>query len=210
MKYFGDDSPYLLRHKLDRTEQRGRPRTTIVCAFVPGICQKKSSDLLQSILPLLFVDDKIDVTHAVLGLFTTEGHIIMRFEIYLRYPYLLWRLTSEFNAAGYATCILEFLETDDELLEFAIEARGTGNRITGCRLHLSDVRQDPERAVRHLLESCLQLTRCRTQDRPTEEERDREDDRTATSISQWHSSTVPSSTNIGNRSTRPCTQRRNS
>ena len=82
-----------------------------------GTVQRKSSALLQRILSMILVDDKVDVTSAVLGLFTTEGHIIMRFEQYLHYPYKLWRLTKEFNPAGYAACILEFLDTDDQLLD---------------------------------------------------------------------------------------------
>jgi len=157
LKYFGDEhhqtglrtASLCLRltsyvTSLTGQTKEGAHELPLFVRLSQGVVQAKSSNLLQSILPRLFVDDKIDATHAVLGLFTTQGHIIMRFELYLRYPYLLWRLTREFNAAGYTTCILEFLETDDELLDVGYslqlkcEALATGSLAAACSYLMSD------------------------------------------------------------------------
>ena len=94
------------------------------------------------------VDDKLDITPAVLGLFTTEGHIIMRFEQYLRYSYRLWRMTKEFNSTEYAACILEFIELDDTLLDVGYslqskrEAMATGSMAAACSHLMSNMIQE--------------------------------------------------------------------
>ena len=99
-------------------------------------------------LPLLFVDDKVDVTHAVLGLFATEGHIIMRFEQYLHDSYLLWRLTKKNIPAWYAACALIFLDVDDKLfdvgysLQLKREALATGSMAAASSLLMSDKIQE--------------------------------------------------------------------
>ena len=72
----------------------------------------------------------------------------MRFEQYLHDPYLLWRLAKEFNAVGYAACILDFLGTDDELLDVGYslqlkhEALAIGSLADACSFVMSDKIQE--------------------------------------------------------------------
>ena len=55
--------------------------------------------------PLLECDPEIDLTETVLGLLTTQGHLLMRFDQYAEYVGKLWRLSREHNPLGYVIAI---------------------------------------------------------------------------------------------------------
>ena len=79
--------------------------------------QVRTSSLLADILPKLGNDPILDLNATFLGLLLTEAHLVIRFDQYARYSSALWRLTRKFNVEEYAQCILNFLGTEDLLLD---------------------------------------------------------------------------------------------
>ena len=79
--------------------------------------QKRTSLLLADILQRLRDDPALDIGKTVLALLLTESHLIIRFDIYSRFPTRLWRLTKKFNPQHYTVDILEFLYTAEALLD---------------------------------------------------------------------------------------------
>ena len=93
----------------------GKPPT--ILRLARGEVQEKTSADLCRIVTLLDRDPHLDVDATLRSLMLTEGHIIMRFEIYNKYPYRLWRLTRTFNEDGHVLACREFLEEDESALD---------------------------------------------------------------------------------------------
>ena len=82
-----------------------------------GEVQKKTSDDLCRILPLLGTDLVLDIAATVVSLLSTECHILARFGEYNKYPTRLWKLCRFYNSAGYVHEIECFLATRAEDLD---------------------------------------------------------------------------------------------
>ena len=82
-----------------------------------GEVQKKTSDDLCRILPLLGTDPVLDIAATVVSLLPTECHILARFGEYNKYPTRLWKLCRFYNSAGYVHEIECFLATRAEDLD---------------------------------------------------------------------------------------------
>lgn len=102
------------------TAQKPKPGTerepTIVRSAKAEV-QIRTSKELQDILGCLHLDPELDMTDSVSSLFTTMGHICIRFRVYLQYPSALWKICRRFNADGYLTGIEEFLYAREEELD---------------------------------------------------------------------------------------------
>ena len=66
-----------------------------------GEVQKKTSDDLCRVLPLLGTDLVLDIYATVVSLMYTECHIIARFGEYNKHPTRLWKLCRFYNYAGF-------------------------------------------------------------------------------------------------------------
>jgi hypothetical protein len=82
-----------------------------------GEVQERTSKLFVEMLPLLPNDSVLDLTDTFTSLLLTQAHLVIRFDLYLKYPTRLWRLTRKFNRELYGVDIIEFLHTDDKLLD---------------------------------------------------------------------------------------------
>jgi hypothetical protein len=79
-----------------------------------GDVQAETSKLTQEIISLLRNDPALDTLDTLIAFLTTQGHINIRFQIYLEYPTMLWKLTKKFNRTGY---MQEFLEEPEKNLD---------------------------------------------------------------------------------------------
>ena len=111
----------LTQHAVSITGQTkpvaGDPRPPLV-RLAQCTVQKRTCQHMLQLIPLLRADRTVNVAETLQGLLTTEAHIIMRFERYSLYPGKLWRLCKKYNPFGYILAIQEFLETDDEELDY--------------------------------------------------------------------------------------------
>jgi hypothetical protein len=82
-----------------------------------GEVQERTSQLLVEMLPLLPNDTVLDLTDTFTSLLLTQAHLVIRFDLYLKYPTRLWTLVRKFNRELYGAVIIEFLHTDDKLLD---------------------------------------------------------------------------------------------
>lgn len=69
------------------------------------------------ILPLIPTDPILDPIATVKSLFVTEAHLVMRFDMYSRYPTALWSLTRKYNSNGFALEISKFLFLPERFLD---------------------------------------------------------------------------------------------
>ena len=74
-----------------------------------GHVQAKTSALLVDIVSRLSDDSFLQITETLLALLLTEAHLVIRFDMYSRYPTALWRLCRKFNLQSYAAEILDFV-----------------------------------------------------------------------------------------------------
>ena len=100
--------------KKNSTEPEATP---LVVKLSEGKVQQDTAAQLQRIIPLLGQDSSLDRIDTLIALLTTEGHIIIRFAIYLEYPYKLAMITKTFNPVGWLVAIQEFLRVPEELLD---------------------------------------------------------------------------------------------
>ena len=134
--------------------------------------QEKTAEELRDILPLLAFDPKLDVADTVLGLLTTQAHIVMRFDSYAGYAGKLWRACRIWNETGWPLGIKDFLETpaDDmdsgysaDLLEVALSQ---GSLAQQADYMMSDpVQLEIEHTLRRILGNSLDVERKHHQDR---------------------------------------------
>ena len=82
-----------------------------------GEVQERTSQLLVEMLPLLPNDTVLDLTDTFTSLLLTQAHLVIRFDLYLKYPTRLWTLVRTFNRELYGAVIIELLHTDDKLLD---------------------------------------------------------------------------------------------
>ena len=88
-----------------------------------GQVQQRTSALFSEIVSLLMNDPALDLSKTLLSLMVTQAHLVIRFDMYLRYPTSLWRMTRRYNLQSYAAEILEFLYTDDDILDIGYSLR---------------------------------------------------------------------------------------
>ena len=82
-----------------------------------GEVQERTSKLLVEMLPLLPHDSVLELTDTFTSLLLKQAHLVIRFDLYLKYLTRLWRLTRKFNRELYGADIIEFLHTDDKALD---------------------------------------------------------------------------------------------
>ena len=83
-----------------------------------GEAQRRTSQLLSEMLPLLSSDPQLHQDTTIMNLLRTESHIIIRYEQYLDYPSALKNLCKCYNPVGYLDAIQQFLDTPDSFLDF--------------------------------------------------------------------------------------------
>ena len=79
--------------------------------------QLRTSALLADIVPRLPDDPQVDQKGTLHALLLTQAHIVMRFDMYSRFPTRLFVLTKKYNSTGYLVEIVDFLSMDDRLLD---------------------------------------------------------------------------------------------
>jgi hypothetical protein len=94
----------------------------VIVALGRGEVQERTANLFATIVPLLTNDPVLDAADAFRALLLTLTHLVIRFDMYLRYPTKLWMLTRKYNQELYAIEILDFLHTDDKLLDAGYSA----------------------------------------------------------------------------------------
>ena len=102
------------------TAQKAKPgdgREPTLVRLGKKTVQRRTSEQLRRLIPVLRNDPSLDVDSALLALLTTESHICIRFAVYSRYPTALWRIVRVFNIDGYVHAIEEFLAEPDENLD---------------------------------------------------------------------------------------------
>jgi hypothetical protein len=131
-------------------DPKARP---MLVRLADGEIQRRTSELLLTMLPLLGGDAQLDVEAVVFGLLLTQSHIIMRFQQYTVYPCKLKCLCSAYNPAGYVESILEFLNTPDSQLDFGYslplkrEALAQGGRDQAVEYLMARPRQQEIRDI---------------------------------------------------------------
>ena len=102
---------------LSSKKNTGNGQPTLV-RLALGEVQRRTSELLQEMLPLLDADPVLDVNSTFLGLLVTEAHIIIRYSQYRRYPNRICLMCAVYNPLGYPDEIETFLQTPDLDLDF--------------------------------------------------------------------------------------------
>ncbi|CAK0880092.1 unnamed protein product [Prorocentrum cordatum] len=82
-----------------------------------GDIQKHTGEHLRRLLPLLCVDEKLVVPACLTALLVTQAHIVMRFDMYGRFPGKLWMMSRRRNPMGYSRKCEEFLQVPDDDLD---------------------------------------------------------------------------------------------
>ena len=78
-----------------------------------GKVQRDTSAHLQRILANLSIDPFLQLDDVVLALWTTQSHICIRFNAFTKWPYKLWTLSKQLNAANYLSSMEHFLREDE-------------------------------------------------------------------------------------------------
>jgi hypothetical protein len=152
-------------------EQESRP---LIVRLSQGEVQKHTSAHLARLAPLLQNDPDLDVLDAILALWTTEGHIVIRFAIYQAYPYLLWKLVRKFNPIGYALEIQEFLAVPEEQLDVGYSAQikakalASGSEADAVSYLMAEPMQEEMQGVlEKIVANSLSVERRHNRDKPT-------------------------------------------
>jgi hypothetical protein len=103
-------------------KKKQKDEVPVIVALGRGEVQERTADLFATIVPLLTSDPVLDASDAFRALLLTQTHLVIRFDMYLRYPTKLWRLTKTYNKHLYAIEIVDFLYTDDKLLDAGYSA----------------------------------------------------------------------------------------
>jgi virulence-associated protein VagC len=103
-------------------KKKHKDEVPVIVALGRGEVQERTADLFATIVPLLTSDPVLDASDAFRALLLTQTHLVIRFDMYLRYPTKLWRLTKTYNKDLYAIEIVDFLYTDDKLLDAGYSA----------------------------------------------------------------------------------------
>ena len=140
-----------------------------------GEIETKTGTKLVDIFGQLQCDTTLEHMAAITGLLLTQGHLLMRLDIYKKFPYCLWRLTQRFNSQGCVLAVEEFLETpDDELdagysLELKMEALRQGTLAAAMAYLLaSDIQDELVQIFEHASCTSLDVERKHYQDRKSE------------------------------------------
>ncbi|CAE7234767.1 unnamed protein product [Symbiodinium microadriaticum] len=75
--------------------------------------EQATSSHLQSILANFSRDLSLDLDDVVLTLWMTQSHICIRFHVFTKWPYKIWTLSKQFNAAVYLHSMDQFLQEDE-------------------------------------------------------------------------------------------------
>ena len=79
--------------------------------------QRAAGRLLADIIGAFPHDPMLNTVLAIHSLLTTMLHLGGRCSQYVRYPYLLWRLTTKYNSAEHLQACVAFLDTDPAQLD---------------------------------------------------------------------------------------------
>jgi len=74
-----------------------------------GEVQRLTIQELARIVPLLHHDADLNLKEAVLALFVTMTHVLIRFDTFLQFPTSVWLLSEKYNPVGYVEQIERFL-----------------------------------------------------------------------------------------------------
>ena len=85
--------------------------------LVKGEVQRKTEAKEKALLAQLGGGNVLDKADTITVLKTTLGHILMRFDIYLRCPVLLWVLSKTFSPTSHGICLEEFSKEPEDSLE---------------------------------------------------------------------------------------------
>lgn len=87
-----------------------------------GEIQKKCSEDLMAILPLLHLDSKISITSTFVALMITAAEILLRFQIFDLFPARLWTLSKKYNRLSFRAAIADFVSLPDTCLDVGYSA----------------------------------------------------------------------------------------
>ena len=142
-----------------------------------GEVQVRTAGLIAEILLLLEHDPSLDKKDVVHHLLLTEASLIIRFDMYRRYPTSLWKLTRAYNPDYFSADILQFLHEDEKVLDGgyslplqqAAWAAGQGTEAGAAAYLMSDPVQDEIAAIfRTGSASSLDIERKHKQDKQGE------------------------------------------
>ena len=153
--------------------QDGKPPCLVRLA--QGNVETRTCQKFSEICALLQDDPDLDQSSALFGLLVTESHIIIRMAEFQQYPAALWKLTQEWNPAGYVYEIECFLEQADENLDTGYslqlkqDAWKNGNLPDAIAYILSDrIQSELGGIFRASAATSLEVERKHWQDRRTE------------------------------------------
>ena len=116
----------LTSHALNITAKHhlaAEPDVPMLVQLGRGIVQRRTSQQLQSIITLLPEDESLHLLGVLTALFTTQLHIVIRFQQYREFPTKLWEICQKWNPAGYATAAQNLLEMADDDLDLGYTFR---------------------------------------------------------------------------------------
>lgn len=158
-----------------KTATRRECEPPLIVLLADGKVQKQTSLTLQQLIPKLTLDPSLNFMDVLLGLLTTEGHIIIRFSAYNAYPFKLWLMCKVYNPLGYLGQITSFLNSDDRMLDVGYSLRLKKEALAeGTIAEAADYLMSPQiqDELRRLCESIsansLQAERKINQDKKTE------------------------------------------
>ena len=167
----------LTQHAVSMSSQ-SKPQEGKLPLFVrlaQGEVQQHTCEHMQKLIRLLHVDPKLDVVDTMQGLLTTEIHIIIRFEVYSRYPGKLWEMCRKYNPLGHLLAIQAFLEEPEEELDYGyahqlqVRALAEGS-ISDAATYLmsSPVQAEIAELLNRILAHSLDVERKHNQDKASE------------------------------------------
>ena len=113
----------LTSHVVHICSQKNKPGSKpLLIRLAQGEIQKKCSEDLMAILPLLHLDSKISITSTFVALMVTAAEILLRFQIFDLFPARLWTLSKKYNPLSFRAAIVDFVSLPDTCLDVGYSA----------------------------------------------------------------------------------------
>ena len=154
------------------------PEVPVLVQLGRGVVQSRTGVHLYKLIRLLPADQSLDVLDVLEGLFTTEIHIIIRYDQYSKYPTKMWEISRQFNPHHYATACQDLVETNDDELDFgyalllkhdALSRGDIGSAVT--YLTCPTVQEEVDCILRNGKAHSLDVERKNKQDKSSESQR---------------------------------------
>ena len=168
----------LTQHALNLSSKKALAEAPDVPALVQlgrGVVQARTSAQLYTLIRLLPKDESLDLLATLVALFTTELHIIIRYDQYLQYPTKLWKISKKYNPHEYASAAQDLVETKDDNLDLGYtlvlkhDACSHGNIGSAVAYLMSPtVQQEVESILENARPTSLDVERKHKQDKSSE------------------------------------------